>query len=129
LFEDKKGSLIPFTFTLSNKEFLNVEKQFYTKSIGEYDSATRSVTYNSTDRAKVNFYSDESRRYTATSNWISETNCDFLEEMISSKNVYWYKDLTTYIPINIITNSYPKKKRTDATLINITIEFETAVNI
>ncbi len=122
-FIDRKGSMISQEFQLGRTEGDDIQREEYKRPIGEFNGST--YTYNSYDRGRTIYNVDVTTKYTATNNWLSENDANYLRQLFSSPEVYW-NDGGTFKPI-IVTNKFYKvpNKQIDK-LFNVTIEFELA---
>lgn len=125
VFLDRKGSFLTRNFQLASRQSLNIKKEEYRKPYGGYNGS--SWTYNTYDRGRTVFNVDVTRTYQATSNWMTEDDAAYLEQLFTSGNVYM-NDNGTFLPIIVKDTNFELKTTINNKLINYTISFEMGFN-
>lgn len=82
VFLDRFGSLIPFHLPLRMEERGDVQREVYRKELGGLSGGK--WTYDLTDGGEVTLAMTAGKRYTLTSNWLSEANSLMFEELVTS---------------------------------------------
>lgn len=120
-FLNKLGGYDFFNFTLVSHENMDIERSNYKKNLGSYANAN-SYVYSPNDRSISQFYTKIKDRVSLQSDWVTETQLIWLEELVTSPDVLL--DNGTYlIPINITNTSFERKKVVNEKLFNLTIEY------
>ena len=120
-FLNKKGGYDFFDFNKVSKWNSDIEKYNYKKSLGSYTSST-SFAYNVNDRANTQFHTKIKDKITLESDWVTEAQMIWLEELLTSPDVY-LENGTSLIPINITNTSFERKKQVNKHLFNLQIEY------
>lgn len=121
-FLNKLGGYDGFTFQNITKHGVDIKRDLYKKQLGDWRTVN---TYFQTvsDRADVQYNTNLKDSYTATSIWISEAECIWLEELYTSPDVY--VDINgDEIPVTITSNKYDVKYEGNEKLFNLTIEYQ-----
>lgn len=130
IFQDRFGSFVPFIFNRVHRKYNSVERTTTTENYGSFNSTSNSWSYKSYDRGLKNLSTSVTERYRVTSDWVTTETADFLQELISSPNVYWVDtDRSTdrnVLAINILDTQYERKQTINDQVINVTVEFELA---
>lgn len=121
IFFNKLGGYDTFTFNKLSKEKADIDRSNYKKNLGSYASAN-SFVYSKNDRANSQFHTKIKDKISLESDWITEEQATWLEELLTSPDVY-LDDGTALIPINITNGSYEKKKTVNTKMFNLSIEY------
>ena len=119
-FLNKLGGYDFFDFTMVSKEASDIERSTYKKSLGTYGSS--SFTYTANDRGYSQFHTRIKDKVSIQSDWVRESVYEWLEELVTSPDVY-LDDGTTLIPINITNTSFERKKEVNEKLFNLQLEY------
>lgn len=125
-FLNKYGGFDQFSFTRQSRFNSSIERSRYKKSVGSVSSAGL-WSYNKSDRGDINFNTSIKDRVILNSDWITEAQATWLEELITSPEVY-YDDGTNLFAINITNSGYERRKRINDKNFNLTLEFEYSYN-
>lgn len=119
VWRNRLGGMETFSFIKSKKESISVEKKDYkhfvlpTVSNAIYGETANLVS----DRFKSDYYTTITDSYTVTSDYLTETHNDYIEDLISSPEVYIASTVGALgtedvylLPIKITTNELVKKK-------------------
>jgi hypothetical protein len=128
IFKDRLGSFLPFNFDLVSTKSVNIKKDEYKKIQGSYDSATNTWGYNSYDRGRTVFNVEAMEQVKVTSDWITEANAAYLEELFTSPDVYHIDSDGNWLPVVIKDSSFRYKYRNVEKLINYELTFEYSFN-
>lgn len=77
-----------YTFGLQSDSATGIERQAYEQSFVDFSTSTNSVPYDKQRRGQSQFYNALTTRKTANSDWLSQTDADWLKELFFSSNVY-----------------------------------------
>lgn len=116
------GRFDAFTFKQAKQEFTEYDKSYYKKYTGEISGGL--WVRNTYDRAISQFNTLKTESRIINSDWITEEESAWLEELISSPVVYLY-DNGNFYSVNIRQPQYERKFYKNSELFNlqITIEF------
>lgn len=122
VFLNKLGGYDSFAFIQSSKSQTNIERKEYKTSFGSFSSAT-SFTYSKSDRGITNYYTKLRDSYSVESDWITEEQSIWLEELITSPDVY-IDNGTELIPIVVLNGTYERKRTVNEKLFNLRLEYK-----
>ena len=125
IFIDRLGSFIPANFELQSARKINIERSEYQTILG--DLSGNKWTYNSTDRGRNQINTSVVQSLDVRSNWLTEDEANFLEELYSSPIVY-IKENGQLWPVIIRTNSYIIQTKNNKKNIQISLTLEYANN-
>ena len=114
-----------YTFTLANEKSYNVDRQFYEQSFLPYNT-NFPVPYNTERRGETNFYNQLTQTQAATSNWLTQSEADWLKELFFSANVFQQLDGDFYPVVITSANLVEKTNPRTQTLFQYVIEFQVA---
>lgn len=114
-----------FNFTLAEDAQTGIERKTFNQTFLNYASNTP-VTYNKARRGDLQYYNELTERYTAQSDWLTQTEADNIKELFYSTNVY-IQDGTNFLPVVVINSTIEQKKniRTQK-LFRYTVEYKFA---
>jgi hypothetical protein len=122
VFLNRMGGYDYWTFDKDNKKTVNINRT-------EYKKVLRPV-YSFSERGQTTLSQDVQHTFSLNSNWISESDYAYLEELISSPNVYIVRYFDgALIPINITDTSYSVKTQLRDKLFNLTINYKLSYGI
>ena len=124
VFMDKLGSFVSFIFNLVSRETRNISRTDYGQIYGNYAPAAQAWNYNTWDRGKKNLDTIITQQFKITSDWINQSQSDYLMELFESPEVYWINEEGITLAINITNNQVEKKKIINEQLINYDLTFE-----
>lgn len=120
-FLNKLGGYDAFTFSKVNRFTSDVKRENYKQNLGAY-AALYNYGYNVSQRASTQYDTKITDSVTCQSDWVTEAQMVWLEELITSPDVYVEKN-GSLVPINITTGKHERKKQVNDKLFNLTIEF------
>jgi hypothetical protein len=133
-FLNRLGGFEYFTFTRDNKKTVNVKRNEYSKVLPwnwEYGKPEKKA-----DRGSTVFAVEAEETFTLNSNWISESEAAWLEELMTSPEVYLLEYINGYsyndtrgavrTPIVITNTTYDVKTALRDRIFNITINYKLA---
>jgi hypothetical protein len=100
-FLNKLGVFDSYSFTLSNTQSLNINRSDYNKLYGQY-VAPSTWTYNFRDRGTTTSSVEASQNYNVNSNWLTEYESDWLNELVTSNEVYLISENTIQCPLQMV---------------------------
>lgn len=119
-FLNKFGGYDSYTFNRVSRVTEEIERKSYKKV---YGSTTGRWSYNTYDRGKVNYNTSINDKLTLNSDWLTESEYAWLEELVASPEVFWDNG-NELQAVNITNNNYEKKKAVNDKVFNLTVEVE-----
>ena len=120
-FLNRLGGYDSFTFDLLNTFTSNIERKEYRQNLGGFVGST--YTYDIKDRSATIFDTQIKTTQVLNSNWITDTEAGWLEQLMTSPDVYMEVG-TQLQAVNITDTSYTQKKTVNDQLFNLTITIE-----
>ena len=117
VFLNRLGGYDNFFFRLSRRKSSNISRDNYQQFL--------SIGYTAQDRGTTVYNSEITDKYVLTSDWISEAESIWLQQLIESPNVYIYES-AQLIPMVVKNASYEIKIYGQDRLFNIELELEYA---
>ena len=108
-FKNKWGGYDSFSFIRAHQITTDIKRNKFEKVLGEYKSGT-SYTYNKTDKFERNIYTDYKHTIKLNSDWITETQSIWLEELFTSPEIILDDATHGLIPINITETKYTQRQ-------------------
>lgn len=112
-----------FTFYGQNTRTADIDRKMYRKYAGYFDGSNIFTFNNQNSRQNAQYNTTIKDTYKATSDWITDAESIWLEELFSSPDVY-LAGATELIPIILIDSSYDFKTTSRDSLFNIEITFQ-----
>lgn len=123
-FQNRSGGFDVFYFKLQRRQFSDITRDTQQKNLGTLSG--NAWSYSSTDRGKKVFNSEIKDRWTLESDWISDDESAWLQELVESPEVF-YHDGTSMIPVVVVnTSTEIKTIKNMEKLFNYSIEIEFA---
>jgi len=116
-FMNRIGGYDYFNFTMDSKRSVSVKKEEYNRTLD--------WNYNIGDRGTTVFATDVDEVFSMNTNWITEKECAWLEELITSPDVYLIEG-TNKIPIVITDTKYENKTAMRDRIFNLTVNYKMA---
>lgn len=126
-FLNKLGGFDSFTFIRGSTKTVNISRSNYKKSVGALTSAT-AFSYSASDRQNTQYNTSLKDNYKVKSDWIDESTCVWLEELITSPEVYLDDPTYGLVAVNINNSSYQIKQTAQDKLFDLEIDFEFSYN-
>lgn len=119
LFINAQGGNEFWYFNKDSKRTVNLQRNEFNKVL--------SPTYQIGNRGRTVYSTVSKDVWRINTDWISEYDYQFLEQLIQSPEVYWVKESGTELhPIVITNKDYPIKTMLRDNLFNMTLDFEMA---
>ena len=104
-----------YNFTLAQNSATDIERINYRKTFVDYSTTQTSVPYNISRRGKKNLVNKLDEVKTANTDWLTQGDADWLQEVFYSNNVY-IQDGSDFKPVmiqnnNIITKTNPRTQK------------------
>ena len=126
-FKNKYGAYDSFSFTKSHQVNTDIKRVQYEKPLGEFKSGS-SYTYNKTDRFRTSYHTEYRPTIKLNSDWITESQSIWLEELLTSPEIYLDDATHGLIPINIIDTKYTQRQHKTDKVFNLVIDFQYSFN-
>ena len=120
-FLNRLGGYDSFTFDLLNTFTSNIERKEYRQNLGGFVGST--YTYDIKDKSATIFDTQIKTTQVLNSNWITDTEAGWLEQLLTSPDVYMEVG-TQLQAVNITDSSYTQKKTVNDQLFNLTVTIE-----
>ena len=120
-FLNRLGGWDSFTFDLLNTFTSNIERKEYRQNLGGFVGST--YTYDIKDRSSTIFDTQIKTIQILNSNWITDTEAGWLEQLLTSPDVYMEVG-TQLQAVNITDTSYTQKRTVNDQLFNLTVTIE-----
>lgn len=124
-FLNKLGGFDSFTFTAVSKDSSSIDRQKYKRLWGQMSGSN--YVYSKSDIQEQTFSTIIKDKLIINSDWITEAESTWLEELVTSPVVYW-EDNSTLIPLTITNSTYDKKKTQNEKMFNLILECEFTYN-
>lgn len=124
VFGDKLGSHVSFIFSLVSRETKSIARTDFGQITGNYAPASQAWDYRSYDRGKKNLDTVVTQQFRITSDWINQSQSNYLMELFESPEVYWINEDGVGLAINITDTTVERKKTINDGVINYNITFE-----
>ena len=122
LFLNRLGGFDWYNFNYDSKITLDIERKTYNKTL-DYN-------YEIGDRGRSTMTIDASEQTIANTDWISQYDYNFLQELLTSPNVYVYdEDNDLKLPILITDTTWEQKTIYREVIFNLTITFKYAYSL
>ena len=121
VFLNRMGGYDYFSFTLDSKRSINITRTEYEKILN--------WNYSIGDRGKTILAQKAEAKMTMNSNWITENDATWLEELLTSPDTYILTTNNTKLPIIITDNSYEVKTYLRNQVFNLVLNYKFAYDI
>ena len=126
-FKNKWGGFDSFSFIRASQKSADITRSKYEKPTGNFKSGS-SYTYNKTDRFQTNYYTEYQHTIKLNSDWIDEDESVWLEELLTSPEIYVDDATHGLIPINIVDTKYAQRKHLTDKVFNLSIDIQYTFN-
>jgi hypothetical protein len=97
-----------YTFTLQSDSSFDIQRNTYTQTFVNYGTPSTSVPYSKSRRGIKPFYNKPLQSKTATSNWLTQEDADWLRELFFSTNVF-IQEGEDFLPAAIVSSRVVEK--------------------
>lgn len=122
-FKNKWGGFDSFTFTKASQINTDITRRMYEKVMGQHQSSIE-YTYLENERFKTNFYTGYDQTIRLNSDWISEAQSVWLQELLTCPEIYLDDSTPGLTPVNIIDTKYTQRKHATDKIFNLSIEIQ-----
>ncbi|WP_395652530.1 hypothetical protein [Brevundimonas sp.] len=120
-FLNKLGAYDAFTFDLVSRENNTIERKKYRRNLGGFSGT--SFVYTDFQRANIIYDTQINETLTINSNWITDAEAIWLEELLTSPITYM-ETASGIEVVNVINSDYEVKKTINDKLFNLQITLE-----
>ena len=115
-----------YNFTKRSTRVTNVKRNQFRKNVGNWQDASETVnwTYNTFEGGKGVYSVDASKTIEANTDYITETEATFLEELFTSPSVMFYAGSNNWITASVTESSYTKQTKVNDKLIQYVLNIE-----
>lgn len=122
MFQNRDGGYDYWNFNYDSKWTIDINRTLYTKQL-DYN-------YTIGDRGRTILNIDANVMYSANTDWISESDYNFLQELVTSGDVYVIDEITgNKLPINLEDTQYIQKTANREKIFNLTITYRYAYDL
>jgi hypothetical protein len=119
MWKNKYGVLDYFTFTKAITITNDIERQQYNQSFLNYGTSTSVIPFDKSRRGTTQYYNKITQRYIVESDWMTQTEADYIKEMFFSTAVFLLDKqnsdairtqnlpTTEYVDVNTSDYNYP----------------------
>lgn len=125
-FLNKLGGYDGFTFKNKTKINADIKRSNFKKQQGSWNGSA--FSFGLADRADTQYDTNIKDTVTVVSDWVTEDEGAWLEELFTSPDVYMQLSSNTYTPVNLTASTFETKQTAIAKLINFTVEFTYSYN-
>jgi len=116
-----------YNFSLAETSTSDIERQQYEQSFVNFSNTDNNVAYDRERRGKNNYYNKITKRRTANSDYLTQTDADNLRELFYSTDVYVQQADGEYFPVIINNASITEKTNPRSQkLFRYTVEYQYA---
>jgi len=119
-FLDRRGSICSFAFQLKDKISISAKRDSYNKTLGDLDTTANKYSYKTYGHGKYVYNVETDVTYTLNTNWMTEENSQYFEELFTSPAT-WLKIDGEYFSCQIEDNATEREKQRNKKLIRKTI--------
>jgi len=124
-FMNNYGKYDYFTFTLAKTKNTEIKRNLFKQNPNQWDSTN--YNYNRMSRGSSQYETILNDTITIQSDWITEDESVWLEQLMSSPDVYIYNN-DELVAVNITNSSYQTKYEKSEQLFNLSISFQYSQN-
>lgn len=126
-FLNEMGGYDTFTAYRRSDHEVTIQRKSFKRVTGSITSTT-AWDYLNSDRGKINYSTKIGDRITVHSDWITEDEAVWLEQLFTSPDVLLDDSTDNFIAVNPLMDSYKREKQINSDLIKITFAFEYGYN-
>jgi hypothetical protein len=119
-FVNRLGAVESFRFDMIHTKTHNVERKTYRKN--PYSLNVNTYNYSKQGHTLSNYINETRERLVLNSNFITEEEAEWLQELVSSPKVWMYDGQIK--GVTIVTNTYEEKQHVKDKVFNLTLEVE-----
>ena len=117
-----------YTFELAHTEKLNIQRETFRKPYGNW-GAGASYTYSQYESGDTIYKIEADKQYTVNSDWLNDSDFEWLQELLMSKEVQFVNENGDFTPVIITDTDYEFKQDVNNKLNNLQLTFKLAHKI
>jgi hypothetical protein len=117
-----------YTFELAHTEKLNIQRETFRKPYGNW-GAGASYTYSQYESGDTIYKIEADKQYTVNSDWLNDSDFEWLQELLMSKEVQFVNENGNFTPVIITDTDYEFKQDVNNKLNNLQLTFKLAHKI
>ena len=119
-FMNKYGGFDSANFSLISRKTITIDRKKYRRTYGS--NASNVWGYNQSDTLEAVYDVQAQVKVKLNSDWLTEAQSSWLEELLTSPKIYWDKDGTNLQQVSLSDTAYEPKKKVQDKLIQLSIE-------
>jgi hypothetical protein len=127
LFLDRLGSFGSFAFQLRSTEKGSIQRLSYNRKFGDVNTTSNTFEFNTWDSGRTTYHVDLSKDITLNTNWLTDAESVYFEELLSSGYVY-IKIEGEYFACQVQETSFEVQRQKNKNLIRKTITVKLSVD-
>ena len=117
-----------YTFELAHTEKLNIQRETFRKPYGNW-GAGAIYTYSQYESGDTIYKIEADKQYTVNSDWLNDSDFEWLQELLMSKEVQFVNENGDFTPVIITDTDYEFKQDVNNKLNNLQLTFKLAHKI
>jgi hypothetical protein len=117
-----------YTFELAHTEKLNIQRETFRKPYGNW-GAGATYTYSQYESGDTIYKIEADKQYTVNSDWLNDSDFEWLQELLMSKEVQFVNENGNFTPVIITDTDYEFKQDVNNKLNNLQLTFKLAHKI
>ena len=117
-----------YTFELAHTEKLNIQRETFRKPYGNW-GAGATYTYSQYESGDTIYKIEADKQYTVNSDWLNDSDFEWLQELLMSKEVQFVNENGDFTPVIITDTDYEFKQDVNNKLNNLQLTFKLAHKI
>jgi hypothetical protein len=112
-----------YTFELASLKKLNIQRETFRKPFGNW-GAGATYTYSQYESGDTIYKIEADKQYTVNSDWLNDSDFEWLQELLMSKEVQFVNENGDFTPVIITDTDYEIKEELNKKLNNLTLSFK-----
>jgi len=117
-----------YTFELASVKKLNIQRETFRKPFGNW-GAGANFTYYQHEAGEKIYKIEADKQYTVNSDWLNDSDFEWLQELLMSKEVQFVNENGDFTPVIITDTDYEFKQDVNNKLNNLQLTFKLAHKI
>jgi hypothetical protein len=112
-----------YTFELASVKKLNIQRETFRKPFGNW-GAGATYTYSQYESGDTIYKIEADKQYTVNSDWLNDSDFEWLQELLMSKEVQFVNENGDFTPVIITDTDYEFKQDVNNKLNNLQLTFK-----
>ena len=117
-----------YTFELAHTEKLNIQRETFRKPYGNWGAGAL-YSYSQYESGDTIYKIEADKQYTVNSDWLNDSDFEWLQELLMSKEVQFVNENGDFTPVIITDTDYEFKQDVNNKLNNLQLTFKLAHKI